>query len=199
MINRKADQGRDTSYFNYLSGRSGAGLLYRNYLLYPVLSRMLHGRVLDFGCGIGDFLKYMKNSVGVDVNQQLVDYCQSCDLDASLIRDGCISYPDSSFDSVVMDNVLEHISEADADRVIGEIMRVLRPSGTLLVGVPGQKGYAADSDHKCFYTVQDLESLLNRHGCRLVKTRHMPLRFPGFDKHLSQYCIYSSFEKTGRP
>ena len=199
MMSQKAGHDRDASYFKYLSERSGVGLLYRNFLLYPVLSRMVRGKILDFGCGRGDFLKYMKNSVGVDVNQLLVDYCQSHGLDARLIKDGSIPHPASSFDSVVMDNVLEHIPEIDADRVIKDIMRVLRPSGTLLVGVPGQKGYAADSDHKCFYTIHDLETLLNRHGCRRVKTRYMPLRFPGFDKHLSQYCIYSSFEKTGRP
>ena len=195
-MGKKSNKSRDTSYYNYLRERSSIGLLYRNFLLYPVLSRMLHGRVLDFGCGIGDFLKYMKNSVGVDVNQQLVDYCQSHGLDARLIKDGSIPYPASSFDSVVMDNVLEHIPEIDADGVIKDIMRVLRPSGTILVGVPGEKGYAADSDHKCFYTLQGLDVLLNRHGCRRVKTRYMPIRFPGLDKHLSQYCIYSAFQKV---
>lgn len=195
-MSRKADTDRDTAYFSYLSERSSIGLLYRNFLLYPVLSRMLPGRVLDFGCGIGDFLKYRKHSVGVDVNQQLVDYCQSQGLDARLIEDGCIPYPESSFDSVVMDNVLEHIPELDAGNVIKEIMRVLRPNGTLLVGVPGRKGYAADSDHKCFYAGPDLESLVVRHGGRLVKTRHMPLWFPGVDKYLRQYCIYAAFEKV---
>lgn len=194
-MSQKAEIDRDTSYFSYLSERSTIGLLYRNFLLYPVLSQMLHGKILDFGCGIGDFLKYMKNSAGVDVNQQLVSYCQSHGLDARLIRDGCIPYPDASFDSVVMDNVLEHIPESDADEVIKDIMRVLRPNGTLLVGVPGQKGYTADSDHKCFYTGPDLEVLLHRRGGRLVKTRRMPLWFPGVDKYLRQYCIYAAFRK----
>lgn len=194
-MSQKAETGRDASYFSYLRERSSIGLLYRNFLLYPVLSRMLHGKILDFGCGIGDFLKYKKNSAGVDVNQQLVSYCQSHGLDARLIQDGCIPYPDSSFDSVVMDNVLEHIPEGDADRVIKDIMRVLRPDGTLLVGVPGRKGYAADSDHKCFYTGADLEALLHRHGCSLVKTRHMPVWFPGVDNYLRQYCIYAAFRK----
>lgn len=195
MMSQKVDQDRETLYFKHLSERSGVGLLYRNFLLYPVLSRMLHGRVLDFGCGRGDFLKYMKNSVGVDVNQQLVNYCQSQGLDARLIENGHIPYPDSSFDSVVMDNVLEHIHEAEADSVLEEIMRVLSPSGTLLVGVPGRKGYAADSDHKCFYTGQDLEALLKRHNYKRVKTRHMPLWFIGIDKYLSQYCIYIAFKR----
>jgi len=196
MMGKKSNIGRDSSYYNYLRERSSIGLLYRNYLLYPVLSRMVQGKVLDFGCGIGDFLQYMKGSVGVDVNQQLVDYCQSLGLDVRLIKGGSIPYPDSSFDSVVMDNVLEHIPEADADRFIAEIMRVLLQSGTLLIGVPGSKGYAADSDHKCFYTLQGLDVLLSRHGCMRVKTRYMPIKFPGLDKHLSQYCIYSAFQKV---
>ena len=189
------DTDREVAYFDYLSGRSGIGLLYRNYFLYPVLSRMLHGRILDFGCGMGDFLRYMKHSVGVDVNRHMVAYCQSQGHDARLVMDGRIPYPEKSFDSVVMDNVLEHITEIDADEVIEDIMRVLRPDGTLLVGVPGRKGYASDSDHKRFYTSTDLDVLISRHGCRLVKIKHMPLWLPGIDKYLRQYCVYAAFRK----
>lgn len=181
-------------YFEYLTQRSVIGLLYRKFFLYPRLNHMLQGRVLDYGCGIGDFLRYRHNSSGVDINQYGVDYCKSRGLDVQLAKGGMIPHPESSFDSVILDNVLEHIPPVDVDRVIGEIMRVLQPGGRLLIGVPGIKGYAADCDHKRFYTETDVINLLSRYGASPVKTLHMPLRSKWATRHLSQYCVYISFE-----
>ncbi len=169
------------------------GKLYRQWLLYPRLSRCLEGRVLDFGCGIGDFLRFRPGTTGVDINPHNVGFCRDRGLDARLIEDGHIPFPDRSFDAAVMDNVLEHIPESSVDGVMRELLRVLRPGGLLLIGVPGEKGYAADDDHRCFYAEGDLVALLGRHGCRLVKVFHMPLRLPRLRHMLSQYCIYALF------
>ncbi|HYQ72778.1 MAG TPA: class I SAM-dependent methyltransferase [Gammaproteobacteria bacterium] len=185
-------------YFEYLTQRSVTGLVYRKFLLYPRLDRMLQGRVLDYGCGIGDFLRYRDNSSGVDINQYGVDYCKSLGLDVQLAKGGMIPHPESSFDSVILDNVLEHIPPVDVDRVIGEIMRVLRPGGRLLIGVPGIKGYAADNDHKRFYTETDVINLLSPYGANPLQTLHAPLRSKWATQHLSQYCIYISFECGSR-
>jgi SAM-dependent methyltransferase len=97
-----------------------------------------------------------------------------------------------------MDNVLEHIPSQRADAVIDEVLRVLKPGGTLLIGVPGRKGYAADPDHKCFYGESDLEQLMSAHGCRMRKLIHMPIGGAFADKHLTQYCIYAAFAKSMR-
>jgi SAM-dependent methyltransferase len=182
------------AYFDYLTQRSLSGLIYRRLFLYPRLSRMLAGRILDYGCGIGDFLFYRKNSSGVDINQHGVDYCKSRGLDVRLVTDGIIPHTESSFDSVILDNVLEHIPPADVDRTLDEIMRVLRPGGTLLVGVPGIKGYAADSDHKCFYTESDVISLLAGYGAIPKKVLHAPFRSQWANRHMSQYCVYIAFK-----
>ena len=155
---------------------------------------MLEGRVLDYGCGIGDFLYYRDNSSGVDINRFGVDHCKSRGLDVRLVKDGVIPHPESSFDSVILDNVLEHVPPADVDRTIDEVMRVLRPGGTLLIGVPGIRGYKADSDHKCFYTEADVIQLIAGYGAWPKKVLHAPLRSHWANRHMSQYCIYISFE-----
>jgi len=159
---------------------------------------MLQGRVLDYGCGIGDFLSFRNNSSGVDINQYGVDYCKSRGLEVQLVKDGIIPHPESSVDSVIMDNVLEHIPPADVDRTIGEIMRVLRPGGTLLIGVPGIRGYAADSDHKCFYTETDVINLLSGYGANPKDVLHAPLRSQWANRHMSQFCVYISFETSNK-
>jgi len=182
-------------YAEYLRRRSWTGKLYRQWLLYPRLSRHVHGRALDFGCGIGDFLQFRRATVGADINPFNVEFCRKRGLDAHLIAaDGRLPFPDRHFNTVVMDNVLEHIAESEVDAVIGELLRVLRPSGRMLVGVPGSKGYAADPDHKCFYTLDDLKALMARYGCRLVKSFAMPLNWPMLESVLSQYCIYALFQ-----
>jgi SAM-dependent methyltransferase len=155
---------------------------------------MLHGRVLDYGCGIGDFLRFRHKSSGVDINPYSVDYCKSRGLDAQLVKDGMIPHPESSFDSVVMDNVLEHIPSVGVGRVIAEVMRVLRPGGRLLIGVPGIRGYAADADHKCFYTESDVIKLLSTYGASPKHVLHAPLRSQWASRHMNQYCIYIAFE-----
>jgi len=149
---------------------------------------------LDFGCGIGDFLQYRAATIGVDINQENIIYCQSRGLSAELVVGGRIPFKDGFFDSVVMDNVLEHIPAADVDATMDEIARVLQPEGIVVVGVPGIKGYHSDPDHKIFYTQDDLIALFDRHGFAVVKTFHMPLSWMFLEKYLSQYCLYAVFQ-----
>lgn len=49
-----------------------------------------------------------------------------------------LPFDSESFDSVLIDNVLEHIE--DPNSLLAEIKRVIRPNGGLLIGVPGVLG-----------------------------------------------------------
>lgn len=181
-------------YFNYLQRRSLAGKLYRNFLLYPRLNACLSGIVLDYGCGIGDFLRFRSATLGVDINAFNIEYCKSQGLKAEQLGEtGSIPHGQKSFSGIVMDNVIEHIPPEDVDSVVDEVLRVLSPNGKLLIGVPGLKGFNSDSDHKHFYSEQGLIELLGRHGCKRVKSFHMPISIPWMGKYLSQYCIYVLF------
>jgi SAM-dependent methyltransferase len=60
-----------------------------------------------------------------------------------------LPFADASFDSVLLDNVLEHIEAPTL--LLGEVRRVLVPGGRFLVGVPGQRGWESDPDHKVMY------------------------------------------------
>ena len=59
------------NYYEYLKKRSIIGLLYRKYILYPSICKHLNGHVLDIGCGIGDFLKFRANTVGIEISRVL--------------------------------------------------------------------------------------------------------------------------------
>jgi SAM-dependent methyltransferase len=183
-----------TDYLAYLKTRSLLGLTYRRFFLYPRLSKLLVGKTLDVGCGIGDFLAYRPNTMGCDINPHLVAYCQSLQLNAVLMQPDSIPFDNEYFDSVILDNVLEHIHEPAA--LILEIRRVLRPNGRLLIGVPGQRGYASDPDHKVFYTETSLIELLKHHSFLATEIFHSPVRSNWMNSKLRQYCIYCSFEKA---
>ena len=188
------DEENHKSYAGYLLQRSRLGRLYRNWLLYPRINASLRGKVLDVGCGIGDFLNSGRNSTGVDINKYNVAYCKALGLDAEWIQDGHIPFENDSFTSVVLDNVLEHIPATDVDATMDEIARVLQPEGIVVVGVPGIKGYHSDPDHKVFYAEDDLRTLFDRHDFTVVRTFRMPLPWLFLEKYLSQYCLYAVFQ-----
>jgi SAM-dependent methyltransferase len=185
--------GADKEYFEYLKGISRIGRLYRNYLLYPRINSYLRGNILDIGCGIGDFLQYRKDSTGVDVNPKTVKYCQQQGLDARVMEIDQLPFESSTFDGLLMDNVLEHIEEPEP--ILKEIRRVLVEGGRFVVGVPGSKGYANDPDHKVFYSKEKLTMIMSKAMFIEEKVFSMPLDFDWLDDKISQYCIYGVFVK----
>lgn len=180
-------------YFEYLKGRSRLGWFYRRYWLYPRLCQFLDGKTLDVGCGIGDFLSHRIETVGVDINPATVEWCRRRGLDAHQMSPNVLPFQDASFDSAILDNVLEHL--ADPAELLSEIGRVLRPRGSLVVGVPGRRGYAIDLDHKVFYDEATLVSTLAAAGFGLRSLFNMPLRSAWLDVRMRQYCLYGVFER----
>jgi SAM-dependent methyltransferase len=185
-------------YSRYLRGRTLLGKIYRRFWLYPMLSRHLNGVVLDIGCGVGDFLSYRARSVGVDINPCNVEYCRQLALDARVMEDDQLPIDDLTFDTVLLDNVLEHIDTPEP--LLFEIARVLRPSGSLIIGVPGVRGYSCDTDHVQFYDEKDLIYLARRTGFSIVYFFYMPLwRSNWLSRHVRQYCIYSLWQPALGP
>ena len=180
-------------YFSYLKKRGRLGYIYRQYWLYPTICHSLNGKVLDVGCGIGDFLRYRPNTQGVDVNPKTVEYCKERGLDVQLMELDRLPFESSSFDSVVLDNVLEHIENPES--ILKEIKRVLVDKGIFVVGVPGIKGYASDSDHKVFYSKEGLVEKLNNAGFSEINVFGMPLDLDWLDNKMKQYSVFGVFRK----
>ena len=85
--------------------------------------------------------------------------------------------PDGSFDLVYSGQTIEHVSEWDADKVLSEVRRVLRPGGALALDTPNgavcriQQDAFIDPDHEIEYTHGELAAKLERAGFRIVR-RH---------------------------
>lgn len=183
------------TYLAYLSGRGALGALYRRHWLYPRLTTRLRGKCLDIGCGIGDMLLFRSQTVGVDVNPGAVQVCRARGAEAHLMEPDRLQFDGAAFDSALMDNVLEHIVEPRP--LLAEVVRVLRPGGRLLVGVPGRRGWASDADHKVFYDEDSLSESVSAAGFTMMECFHTPLWRSSFlDRRLRQYCVYGLFLKV---
>ncbi|HEY3419533.1 MAG TPA: class I SAM-dependent methyltransferase [Methanomassiliicoccales archaeon] len=98
-------------------------------------------KMLDVGCGGGQLLENFcrKDNIevhGIDISQEALrvsknkGYCSvECDLEADNMP-----YPDSFFDVVVMNDLIEHI--INPDRMLREARRVIKPEGSIIVCTP---------------------------------------------------------------
>lgn len=179
-------------YHQYLLKQSWRGDLYRKVWLYPRINKRMEGKALDIGCGTGSFLKYRPNTVGIDVNKYNVIHCNKLGLEAYHVTERW-PFADGSFDSAIMDNVLEHIDEPAA--ILQETFRVLKTTGSLIVGVPASKGFAWDNDHKIFYTEKSLKETMEKNGFKLYDFFHTPIRSKFLENRMKQYCYFGVFKK----
>ncbi len=182
------------SYSEYLQRRSWLGKIYRQHLLYPKLNRHLSGLVLDYGCGIGDFVQYRANTIGADINPHNVLHCTERNLNAvHIAANSPLPFGDNTFTGVVMDNVLEHLPPEQIEGVITELIRVAKHGSTFVVGVPAEKGFASDPDHKVFYSPSDLVTRFNPYHLQLSRKYYMPFDCPLLGKYMNSYCLYAVF------
>ncbi len=92
------------------------------------------GRILDVGCGSSRILRDLPGAVGVDVLLRKLRFLRPVHPQVAQASVFALPFPDASFDTVICSEVIEHIP--DEPIVLGELNRVLRPGGTLVVGTP---------------------------------------------------------------
>lgn len=103
--------------------------------LRPRLAQ-LQGKVLDVGCGEMPFRNFLPNDVqyqGIDV-PDAVSFGMRDHPEIVMFDGTHIPFPNNSWDGILCTEVLEHTFEPDA--LVAEMLRVLRPGGTLLLTVP---------------------------------------------------------------
>lgn len=186
-------------YFRYLKDISPAGRLYKRFVSSRILYSCARGfgkRIVEVGSGAGAGIlgAFPSQVVGLEINPFAVKYSVSIGLKALLIEDdGIFPVEDATFDSCVLDNVLEHIE--NPRQILDECFRVTRPGGGMIIAVPGTRGFAHDADHKAFYDEERLLHLAPR--WRLERVFSMPffLRIPMLSRAIRQYCLVGIFEK----
>lgn len=163
-----------SEYFEYLKQRSRTGILLRRLFFLPVLN-YFKGKVLDIGAGTGEFLQYYPDSVGVDINQDCVEFCLSKGLECLHADAYNLPFPESTFDGVLLNNILEHLDRPE--QALDEAVRVLRDGGRICIEVPGIKGFRHDPAHIKYLELQDLETWLKGRGFHTIRSNYFPVPF----------------------
>lgn len=108
----------------------------------PYMAKLTKGaRVLDGGCGLGDWTLYFARKgfsvVGLDLSRQTVEQLQARFPEAEFV-DGDIrstGFPDATFDAYFSWGVFEHF-ESGLQDCVREAFRIVKPGGLLFVSVP---------------------------------------------------------------
>jgi SAM-dependent methyltransferase len=141
------------------------------------------GRVLDAGCGLGWFLSALDRSWerhGLELSSFAAGHArQFAEVRPARLED--CAYPDDFFDVVLCHHVIEHVP--DPVVAIGQIHRVLRPSGILILGTPDFDSGAArrwgsryrllhDPTHISLFANDSMHRFLRDHGFHIDKVHY---------------------------
>ena len=156
-------------------------------------------RALDMGCGAGRhaFEMYRRGADVVALDQDADELATVSEWFAAMREEGSVPdgaeadvkqgdalalpYPDEEFDRVVAAEVLEHLPDDDA--AIAELVRVLRPGGTIAVTVPrwlpekvcwalSDEYHEVEGGHVRIYRGDELAGKLQRAGLRVTGRSH---------------------------
>jgi len=186
-----------TKLDSYFSNREVDPTYYSSYkiprYLKPHLPKDKNAKVLDVGCGYGQFLFALtqlgyENTKGIDINNESINECKSKGLNVEQITDirDFARQSNEKFDLITMSHVLEHI---DKDKIIDTLAYIkkylLNEGGEFILMVPNAQSYTGaywryeDFTHTIMFTAGSCIYVLKAAGFNVINfidadgTQHM--------------------------
>ena len=197
-----ADLGKYYKSDNYIShSNTKKGIV--NYLYQVVRKHTLEkklslvnslgskGKILDVGCGTGEFLSICKRggweTLGIEPDQD-AKALGIKNYGLSVLQETALkTLPESSFDIISMWHVLEHVP--NLNERLRDLKKILKPGGSIIVAVPNcsskdalrykQFWGAYDAPrHLWHFTPKDIQAIFSEQGMRV--DRILPMKFDSF-------------------
>lgn len=145
-------------------------------------------RILDYGCGTGEFLARMKSAswtcTGIEANAPAREHAIQKYALTVTDESELENLEDSSFDAISLWHVLEHVYPL-RER-LESFHKILDPDGTIFVALPNMNSFDAKiygehwaaydlPRHIYHFTPATIQQLMGTSGFNLVKTLPMPL------------------------
>jgi 2-polyprenyl-3-methyl-5-hydroxy-6-metoxy-1,4-benzoquinol methylase len=166
---------------------------YSEYARLGWLPSNKDARILDLGCGAGEFLEYLaamdfSKTEGIDYSPEQLAWCRSRGLERlTQVHDAPAFLRErrGQMACVVMNSVLEHIPKAEIIPLLETIRDTLMKGGSLLLQVPNMAniyGLAArylDFTHEVGFTEHSIRQVLIAAGFEdeHIDVKDMPVRF----------------------
>ncbi|SFZ90158.1 Methyltransferase domain-containing protein [Flaviramulus basaltis] len=114
-------------------------------------------KLLDIGCGTGDFLQTAQQNnwkvSGIEPNDQARSIANKKTNNSVFETEQLLKYKEHSFDVITLWHVLEHLP--DLENHIKIFQKLLKSKGTLIIAVPNYKSYDAKY-YKEFWAAYDV-------------------------------------------
>jgi 2-polyprenyl-3-methyl-5-hydroxy-6-metoxy-1,4-benzoquinol methylase len=141
----------------------------KNYLKH--MPKKKNAKILEIACGMGHFLYFLKkngykNIEAIDLDPTHVNQCKALGFNMVVVAD-MYDYinqlEDSSYDLIVMNDLVEHIPRKDIISFLSTLRMKLRDNGAVIVktmncnNIYGISGYFADFTHVMGYTPERMK------------------------------------------
>ena len=145
------------------------------------------GKLLDYGCGTGHFLKAAKSAgwqvSGLEPNARARDEASER-LGQLIGQEGLASFQPGTFDAITLWHVLEHVHLLN--ETLAQLTALLKPDGVLLIAVPNVESLDAQHyreawaaydvpRHLYHFAPKTMAQLLKKHKLTIRQTLPMPL------------------------
>ncbi len=169
--------------------RAAVGEAYGEYL--PYLPADLGARLLDLGCGGGEFLDFLREhgfsrAEGIDRSREQVTRCHDRGLaHVEHVADTpeFLNARPRTFNAIILNDVLEHVPKAQIVPLLQTIRNSLVEGGSALIKVPNSAnlfGLVArylDFTHEVGFTEHSLRQVLIAAGFETPSIRGISVRF----------------------
>ncbi len=160
------------------------------------------GPILDLGTGCGHLIEASSlwgiESTGLEGSMEAVELAKSrvptLDIRHQLLSEP-LPFPANSYQTVVMNQVIEHLEPSVARAILKESLRVLRPKGMIMITSPSSANKAeliADPTHINMMSPSELKQMLTGIGFERVIPFNSPLPILGKSR-LARGLLYVLF------